>query len=121
MNKKLKFLIKTSLKKKIGSKWFLGVNILLVTLIIGLINIDNVINFFGGSFNKAIDIVVIDNTDKSYELFKSSMKTENKLIGEINLDKINVIKSEKNEEEETKDIKDNKKIVVVLMMMKKNY
>lgn len=113
MNKKLKFLIKTSLKKKIGSKWFLGVNILLVTLIIGLINIDNVINFFGGSFNKAIDIVVIDNTDKSYELFKSSMKTENKLIGEINLDKINVIKSEKNEEEETKDIKDNKKIVVV--------
>ena len=47
MNKKLKYLTKVSLNKKIKSKWFLVANIIFAILIIGLLNIDSVIKFFG--------------------------------------------------------------------------
>ena len=52
MNKKLKYLTKVSLNKKIKSKWFLVANIIFAILIIGLLNIDSVIKFFGGDFSK---------------------------------------------------------------------
>ena len=38
----------------------------------GLINIDNIIKFFGGNFDDPIVIYVIDNTNKYYEAIKSS-------------------------------------------------
>ena len=48
MSKKLKYLIKVSLKRKVASKWFVIVNLILVLAIISLINIDTIINLFGG-------------------------------------------------------------------------
>ena len=51
MKNKLKFLIKQSLKKKIGTKWFKAVNIILCILIVAMANIDRLITAFGGDFN----------------------------------------------------------------------
>ena len=54
MKNKLKFLIGMSLKRKIKTKWFVLANIFLAILIIGVANIDHIITFFGGDFDKAI-------------------------------------------------------------------
>jgi len=48
MTNKLKFLTKMSLNKKIKTKWFLVANLIFAILIIGLLNVDSVIKFFGG-------------------------------------------------------------------------
>ena len=60
MTDKLKFLTKMSLKKKIKTKWFLIANLIFGILIIGLINVDSVIKFFGGEFEETQEILVID-------------------------------------------------------------
>ena len=67
-----------SLGRKIKTKWFIVANILLAIIIIGVINIDNVITFFGGDFNKKQEIYVIDNTEKSYSAFEQQMKAAEK-------------------------------------------
>ena len=43
MKNKLKLLIKDGLNKKINTKWFKAVNIILLVVIVALINIDNII------------------------------------------------------------------------------
>ena len=63
---KLKFLTKISLKRKINTKWFLIANIIFAILIIGLLNIDTVISFFGGDFDETQMVYVKDNTNKTY-------------------------------------------------------
>ena len=60
MTNKLKFLTKISLNKKIKTKWFLIANLIFAILIIGLINIDSIIKFFGGDFDDGQEILVID-------------------------------------------------------------
>ena len=60
MTNKLKFLTKMSLNKKINTKWFLIANLIFAILVIGLINIDMVIKFFGGDFDETQEIMVID-------------------------------------------------------------
>ncbi len=74
MTSKLNYLIGMSLGRKMKTKWFIVANILLAVIIIGVINIDNVITFFGGDFNKKQEIYVIDNTEKSYSVFEQQMK-----------------------------------------------
>ena len=56
MNKKLWFLTKMSLNKKIKTKWFFIANILFLIIIAGLINIDSIIKLFGGDFDEATEI-----------------------------------------------------------------
>ena len=51
MSKKFWYLTRVSLKKKIGSKWFLVTNIILALAVIGIININSIIKFFGGDFS----------------------------------------------------------------------
>jgi len=60
MTNKLKFLTKMSLNKKIKTKWFLIANLIFAILIVGLLNIDMVIKFFGGEFEETQEILVID-------------------------------------------------------------
>ena len=60
MTNKLKFLTKMSLDKKIKTKWFLIANVIFAILIVGLLNIDSVIKFFGGEFEETQEIIVID-------------------------------------------------------------
>jgi len=61
MMSKFKYLLKFSLKKKIDTKWFKIVNVILCLLLIFLINMDFIINLFGGDFNENKKIYVVDN------------------------------------------------------------
>lgn len=73
MKSKLNYLIGVSFKRKIKSKWFYVVNILLFVVLMVLANIDSIINLFGGDFDKKQEIYVIDNTDISYDIFKNQL------------------------------------------------
>lgn len=65
MKNKLKYLTKISLNKKIKTKWFVIANVCLLLLIVGLVNADSIIKFFGGDFDKVTNILVIDNTNQT--------------------------------------------------------
>ena len=62
MSKKLLYLTKISINKKIKTKWFLIANIIFAVLIIGLLNIDSIISFFGGDFNHTTNIYILDES-----------------------------------------------------------
>lgn len=108
MKNKLKFLIKQSLNRKIKTKWFMVANIVLAILIVGIINIDSVIKFFGGDFDEKTNIYVIDNTDRAYTLFDSYIETDSNY--NLNLydksydDAINMIK----------DVDDEKNSIIII-------
>ena len=109
MSDKFWYLTKQSLNKKIKSKWFLGINILLALVVIALININSIIAFFGGDFNEEIKILVIDNTEVSYPVFKETMNT---LTKEEDAGKITVKKETRPEEKLKKKLKDNQIAIV---------
>lgn len=54
MKSKAWFLIKQSIKKKMDTKWFRVVNVLLCILLIGVINIDKIINVLGEILKKLL-------------------------------------------------------------------
>ena len=107
MKKKLKFLIKQSINKKIKTKWFKVVNIILCLLIVAMANIDRLITFFGGDFNKPTKVYVVDNIgyyDEFDSIFKEYSKTIEDL-GKYDLEKTNKsIKKLKNDIEDKDDI-----------------
>ena len=70
MKNKFKYLVKYSLKKKIDTKWFKIVNVLLLVLIVFLVNMDYLINLFGGDFEEKERIYVVDNVG-SFDTFSS--------------------------------------------------
>jgi len=74
MRSKLNFLINVSLKKKIKSKWFLIANIVIAILMMGLINIDSIITFFGGDFDSKTKIYISDNTNELKDIFKANLE-----------------------------------------------
>ncbi len=116
MYKKFLYLTKTSLNKKIKSKWFIIINILLCLLIVTLVNIDSIISFFGGDFNERVNIIVLDKTDfDTYQLFKNSILEDTK---DANTE-FNIKKSTKSYDELTKKIGD--KIIVVLNQNDNDY
>lgn len=121
MNSKLKFLTIESLKKKIKTKWFAVINIILFIVIIGIMNIDSVIAFFGGDFNKQSEISIIDNTNKVFDLFDESFKkSQNYNEKDEDNQKVVVDKETKTEKNATKDIKDDKKILIIFNNDKNN-
>ncbi len=120
MNKKLKYLTKVSLNKKIKSKWFLVANIIFAILIIGLLNIDSVIKFFGGDFDKETIIYVVDNTN--YDIlgeFENSMNEYSNLLS-INMN-IDTIESYDKFVSKVKKSDDNNSILVVVNEDDYNY
>lgn len=80
MKSKFMFLTKMSLFKKIKNKTFIIANIILAILLIGITNIDKIVTFFGGDFNKTNNIMVVDNTNKSYDIFKSTIDNTESII-----------------------------------------
>ena len=76
---------------------------------ISLININSIIAFFGGDFNEEIKILVIDNTEVSYPVFKETMNT---LTKEEDTGKITVKKEIRPEEKLKKKLKDNQIAIV---------
>lgn len=112
MTNKLKYLVKVSLNKKIKTKWFAVVNILLVVLIIGLVNIDTIVSSFGGDFNKNTKIIVKDNTNEVYDGFKANFALYQSYLKDP--EKIKFEESDKTRKELIDKIKGNKTIVVVI-------
>ena len=106
MKNKLKFLTKISLKRKINTKWFLIANIIFAVLIIGLLNMDTLISFFGGDFDKAQIVYVKDNTDKTYDIL-NEQNTAYKNLTDEDENAFKIEKTGKSSEEIFKD-KDNK-------------
>lgn len=117
MSKKFWFLTKQSLNKKIKSKWFIGVNILLLLVIVALINMNSIISFFGGDFNETTKVLVIDKTEMAYPVLKENIKEITK--GEEDT-KIIVKETNKTEKELKKDTKDNQ-VIIVFQNSEENY
>ena len=74
MKSKFRYLVKSSLKKKIDTKSFKISNVVLAILLIGIINIDSIIKFFGGDFNKVSHYYIVDEVD-AFDLFNEQLKT----------------------------------------------
>lgn len=111
LKNKLWYLIGVSLKRKIKSKWFVIVNIILMFAIVGLFNIDSIIGFFGGDFNEKQKIYVIDNTKTSFEIFKDSIEKTD--INLKNSNSYEVKKYNKSLEDGKKKIKKEEKAIII--------
>lgn len=111
MKNKLWYLTGVSLKRKIKSKWFVIVNIILMFAIVGLFNIDSIIGFFGGDFNEKQKIYVIDNTNNSFEIFKDSIEKTD--INLKNSNSYEVKKYNKSLEDGKKKIKKEEKAIII--------
>ncbi len=97
MKSKFNYLIGMSLKRKLKTKWFLIANIVLAIILVGIINIDSVITMFGGDFNETTTVYVVDNTNNTFDIFKSQLdNTETLLNDDINY---NVVKENRSIEE----------------------
>lgn len=118
MKNKLFFLTKVSLGKKIKTKWFLIANIIFFVLIIGIINIDSIINFFGGDFDSLNEIIVIDKTD-SFVLFKDNLEKYSKYSDEYSNYK--VMLWDKNRDDALDSVLSDDKILVEIEYDDKNY
>ena len=107
MKNKFKYLVKYSLKKKIDTKWFKIVNVLLLVLIVFLVNMDYLINLFGGDFEEKEKIYVVDHVD-SFDTFSSYF---NALAAEMGSEEYEIILDQDilNDEEKIKE-----EVVVVL-------
>ena len=119
MNKKLWFLTKMSLNKKIKTKWFIIANLIFLLIIVGLTNIDHIIKAFGGDFSETAEIMVIDNTDVFQE-FKDNYLIASKYINDY--ESINITKYNGTYDDGVTEINDNKhKILLVIDKDNDNY
>lgn len=114
MRNKLWYLTGVSLKRKIKTKWFVLANALLALLIVGVINIDSIISFFGGDFDKKQEIYVVDDTKEASDLFQEQLNQLSiNLNGEDSESSYKVVFYEKSMEEAKKELEKNKKIWIV--------
>ena len=77
MKNKFKFLTRDSLKKKICTKSFKIINIIICLITICLINLDSIVKFFGGDFEEQINVYIVDEVgiyDDLEETMKSGYK-----------------------------------------------
>lgn len=119
MTSKFWFLARQSLNKKIKTKWFLFANLLLAVVIIGLLNMDSIISFFGGDFSSDTQILLLDETKNTEEIFKTSL-----VLAEESFDLDHDIILEtftKDVKELEKELKENDKIGIVLESDSENY
>lgn len=110
MKSKLNYLIGMSLNRKIKTKWFLVANIIIAIVIVGVINIDSIITFFGGDFSSAQKVYVIDNTDKSYDILEEQLNASGLEIVDSDTKKFDV---EKTDRDANEIIEEDKKSIVI--------
>ena len=107
MRSKLNYLIGMSLGRKIKTKWFVIANVLLALAIIAIININSIIQFFGGDFNEKTKVYIVDETGYSYDLFEEQLlAAHTSLYGESEIS-YELVQSNQNVEELKKLIKTN--------------
>lgn len=112
MSKKMWFLTKISLNKKIKTKWFLIANFIFLILIVGIANIDTIIRSFGGDFNEKGEILVIDNANV-FDLFKENYEKGNTFVSDY--EETIIIEYQKSYDEGIKELEeDDNKILLVI-------
>lgn len=126
MKSKLNYLVGVSLKRKIKTKWFLIANIVLAIILVGIINIDSIITMFGGDFNEKTNVYVIDNTNKTYDIFISQFNNANSLLTKSDEEsEYNIIKEERSLDELknliNNDEKEKDSIIIVFNDSETNY
>lgn len=126
MKSKLNYLVGVSLKRKIKTKWFLIANIVLAIILVGIINIDSIITMFGGDFNEKTNVYVIDNTNKTYDIFISQFNNTNSLLTKSDEEsEYNIIKEERSLDELknliNNDEKEKDSIIIVFNDSETNY
>ena len=99
MTRKFFYLMKISFNKKLKSKWFIAVNIILALSLFAILNLNSIITFFGGEFDKPLKVLVYDKTNISYPYLKNNIDS---LTSELE-DKKLVVKSVSNENKKIKD------------------
>ena len=115
---KLGFLTKYSLGKKIKSKWFVVVNIIILLVISVLINMDSIIKLFGGDFNNNEEILVIDNIGV-LETFKDIYAINNEYLKSET--KYSIEEYKEGYDSAIEEIKDTDKILIVIDKDDNNY
>lgn len=115
---KLGFLTKYSLGKKIKSKWFIVVNIIILLVISALINMDSIIKLFGGDFNNNEEILVIDNIGV-LETFKDIYAINNEYLKSET--KYSIEEYKEGYDSAIEEIKDTNKILIVIDKDETNY
>lgn len=115
---KLGFLTKYSLGKKIKSKWFVVVNIIILLVISALINMDSIIKLFGGDFDNNEEILVIDNIGV-LETFKDIYAINNEYLKSET--KYSIEEYKEGYDSAIEEIKDTDKILIVIDKDETNY
>lgn len=110
MENKFCFLTKYSINKKFKNKWFIVANVIVFIVIVALVNIDSIVNFFGGDFNDDINIKIIDNTGY-YENIKEDLKGFKEYLEGV---KVKISKEDKEINKVKKDIKNTEDILLVI-------
>ena len=118
MTNKLKFLTKMSLDKKIKTKWFLIANLIFAILVIGLLNIDSVIKFFGGDFDDKQEILVIDEVGV-FDSFKVYYDEGAKYL--LDYVETDIVKYMDSYEEGLELVENDEKILLVISSSQDNY
>ena len=119
MMNKFWFLTSNSFMKKVKSKWFVIINIILLVAIVGIMNIDSIIKAFGGDFNEKLEIIVVDKTGYSYDTFNTNLETINKQL-DLGYE-FDVKRDTKKVDELKEEIKKTSKVLVVLDKDTTNY
>ena len=112
MSSKLNYLIGVSLKRKVKTKWFVIVNIILLVAISAVLNIDSIIKLFGGDFDKKQNIYVIDNTGDAYDIFDTQLNIVASTLEKQDTYVIN--KSDKTEDDAESIIEEDKNNLVII-------
>ncbi len=118
MTNKLWFLVKMSLKKKIKTKWFVIANIIFFILVVGLINIDSIIKYFGGDFNETTNILVIDEANV-FDRFNLNYQNNSKYLSDY--DNVNIELYNDSYDEAIKKVEEDKKVLLVISNDDNNY
>ena len=115
MKNKFKFLTKDSISKKINTKSFKIINLVLLIIIVALINMDSLIKLFGGDFDELVHIYVVDEVGV-YDEFKTIM--DSSYLDVLENYNAEVSKSEKSLEELKKEITDEETKDIVVHLIK---
>ncbi len=115
MRNKFAFLTKDSLKKKINTKSFKIVNIILFIIIAGLLNLDSIVKSFGGDFENEVKILIIDEVNV-YDDLEALLK--NSYFDVLDSYNAKIEKTDKTLEELEKEIKEEENSNIIIRINK---
>lgn len=113
MKSKLWFLTKVSLSRKVKTKAFVIVNILLAIGLVALFNIDSIIKTFGGDFDEPYKVYIMDNTNNSYDIINTNIIETSKSVYGDDDKTFEISKYEKTKEEAHKELEKNGKAILL--------